>query len=93
MNQTCHFGIELMEMGETCFQSKKVPVVFRAPYLEWIDPQPDENEEDITIGSSRREGNTYYDLKMITDGFRLTVAKARIEKSGNFVAVFPLSQD
>jgi len=83
-------GISILEWGEVTFESKDVPVIYSNHFIEWIDPEPAEDERDVVIESSGREGGVYYDLVLITDGFRATVPAARIERCDSLVVVFPV---
>jgi hypothetical protein len=86
-------GISLLEWGSACFESEEVPVVFSGNCIEWIDPKPDKDHNDIVIRSSRQEDKIYHDLELITDGFRLTLPAARIEKGDSLFAVFPVNPE
>jgi len=86
-------GIARFEMGPLVFESKEVPILFRLKYFEWIDTDPAADESDMIIEASRQEGTNYYDLKLTTDAFVLTVPHARIEKSDQVVAIIPIPDE
>jgi hypothetical protein len=83
-------GFASFEIGEMIFESQEVPILMRMDYFEWIDTDPAEDESDLTIESSRMDGNIYYDLVMQTDGFVLKVPLARIERADGVVAIIPI---
>lgn len=86
-------GIARFEMGPLVFESKEVPILFRLMYFEWIDTDPAPDESDLIIESNRLENDIYYDLKLTTDAFVLTISKARVERTEKVVAIIPVPDE
>ena len=83
-------GIRRFEKGGLLFESGAVPVLFRPDYLEWIDTDPDAEGKDFEIRSKRVVDGVHHELKITTDGFTLSVDRARVEKSDDVVTVHPV---
>ena len=78
------------EKGDLVLTTKKVPILFRHDYLEWIDRDPAPDGADLSIESARREGGVHHRLRLTTDGFVLEVGRARVERSEGLVKIRPL---
>lgn len=84
-------GIARFEKQGMVFSSKKVPVLFRRDYLEWIDPSPAKDESDLVIESVRAENGIYHGLRVRTDGFDLTAPRARVRITPTVVTIRPVA--
>ncbi|MEQ8765079.1 MAG: hypothetical protein RL885_14195 [Planctomycetota bacterium] len=83
-------GILRFERGELDFTGQPVPMIFRQDYLEWIDPEP--TEGDLVIESESQEGDVHTEVKIRTDGFEMTVPKARIVRTEGRVDIHPIDR-
>ncbi len=83
-------GIQPLERGDLRFESKDVPVLFRYDFLEWIDTDPEPEFADLHIGADTIEGDVYRGLRLTTDGFVLEIPVARVHKTEEIVAIYPL---
>lgn len=83
-------GIRRFEQGPLVFESGDTPVVFSRDYLEWIDTTPAADRSDLVITSDSQDGETYVGATIRTDGFTLTVDRARVVWSSDVVEIrFP----
>jgi len=81
------------EKGSLLLESGKVPVVFRPDYLEWTDTDPDPKGKDLKIESRQVVGGVHHELKITTDGFTLSIDRARVERSASVVSIRPVERD
>jgi hypothetical protein len=78
------------QRGGLTLDTRRVPVLLYPGYLEWIDRDPAADGSDLVIECDRQEGGVYEGLRVTTDGFVLTVDRARIQRSGDAVAIRPV---
>jgi hypothetical protein len=83
-------GIQRLDRDGLVFASKRVPIVFRRDYLQWIDEDPDPEMGDLRLDHAGLDNGVYEQLSMTTDGFTLELRRARVELSDDLVEVFPV---
>jgi hypothetical protein len=86
-------GFSRFEIGEFVFESRKVPILFRLDFFEWIDQTPETDGSDCVVKYESKDGDVYTGLVMITDAFELRAPKARIDRSDLVVAVYPIKTE
>lgn len=83
-------GIRRFEKEGLLFESEKTPIIFGNGFMEWFDPNPAEDQSDMTIEFESHEAETYSGVKIKTAGFILETNKARIEWSRDLVKIYPI---
>ncbi|MEQ8765132.1 MAG: hypothetical protein RL885_14460 [Planctomycetota bacterium] len=83
-------GMSRFEKGDLVFEGRPLPMIFRFDTLEWIDPEPAFDESDLKIAYETRDGDIYSKVRIETDGFVLTLPKARIVRTEERVDIHPV---
>jgi len=84
-------GFETFEKAGLTVTTGTSPVVFGTVCFEWTDADPAAELADVTVESDAQDGDVHTNLHLVTDGFELRAARARLILEEERVVVVPES--